>query len=192
MVFCYKHPVHGCFHRKSLEVKLEITESLWCCSGSQMENGVCTMHTGARRHWELQKRKMSHDTRSVLPLECNEWSTSTYLSCRPRGYFHISLRILRWWQAQSPCAMFSLATILLMPSTGLDRPQVPFLKLSLRPTRIRIESTSFSAASSCPGGCGSGPVVLKLFDISYPLLSNKITRFYPNTLNGACFWKIWK
>jgi len=33
-------------------------------------------------------------------------------------------------------------------------------------------------------------VVLNLFYISYPLLSNKIIRFIPNTLNGSLFLKI--
>jgi len=34
------------------------------------------------------------------------------------------------------------------------------------------------------------PVVLELFYISYPLSSNKITRFTPKTLNGAHFLKL--
>jgi len=38
---------------------------------------------------------------------------------------------------------------------------------------------------------GYGEVLLNLFYISYPLLSNKITRFTPNTLSGAHFLKIW-
>jgi len=34
-------------------------------------------------------------------------------------------------------------------------------------------------------------VVLNLFYISSPLLSNKISTFTPNTFNGAHFLKIW-